>query len=86
MAPTGTWSANEARENLSASRAELHEAMRAGDGLRLGTIRQTHARLGELDLYGWILFIGKHEARHVQQAREIVEQIGALPRPAATTS
>ena len=86
VAPTGTWSANEARENLSASRAELHEAMRAGDGLQLGTIHQSHARLGELDLYGWILFIGKHEARHVQQAREIVEQVGASPRSVATAS
>lgn len=86
MAPTGTWSANEAREKLKASRAELHEAMRAGDGLQLGSIRHPHARLGELDLYGWILFIGKHEARHVMQAKEIVEQVGALPRPAALIS
>ncbi|MEO7713412.1 MAG: DinB family protein [Gemmatimonadaceae bacterium] len=86
VAPTGGWSPGEAREKLNTSRAELHAAMRAGDGLKLGSIRQTHARLGELDLYGWILFIGKHEARHVQQAREIVEQVGALPRPVATLS
>jgi hypothetical protein len=59
-----------------ASRAELHDAIRAADGLALGSIRQTHARLGELDLYQWILFVGEHEARHVQQAAEIAEQLG----------
>lgn len=85
VAPTGSWSASEAREKLGASRAELVGAMLAGDGLALGSIRHTHARLGELDLYGWILFIGKHEARHVQQAREIVEQVGEFRRSAATT-
>jgi uncharacterized damage-inducible protein DinB len=78
VAPTGTWTAAEAREKLEASRAELHEAIRAGDGLALGTVYQTHARLGELDLYRWILFVGEHEARHAQQAAEIVEQLGAI--------
>ena len=77
VAPSGGWSAEEARAKLTASRAELHDAIRAADGLALGSIHQTHARLGEIDLYKWILFVAEHEARHAQQAAEIAEQVGA---------
>jgi uncharacterized damage-inducible protein DinB len=77
VAPEGGWSPDESLEKLTASRAELHDAIRAGDGLALGSVHQTHARLGEIDLYKWILFVGEHEARHTQQAAEIVEQLGA---------
>ena len=77
VAPTGTWTADEAADRLATSRAELHEAIRAGDGLALGSVYQTHARLGEIDLYRWILFVGEHEARHVAHAAEIAEQLGA---------
>lgn len=80
VAPGGGWTPDQACEQLSASRAELHDAIRAADGLALGTIRHTHARLGELDLYGWILFVGEHEARHTQQAAEIAAQLGATAR------
>ena len=80
VAPAGTWSPDEAREKLATSRAELHEAIRAADGLALGSIRQTHARFGDLDLYTWILFVAEHEARHAQQAAEIAEQLGAVTR------
>jgi uncharacterized damage-inducible protein DinB len=76
VAPTGGWSPQEALDKLAASRAELHDAMTAGDGLALGSVYQTHARLGEIDVYRWILFIAQHEARHAQQAAEIVEQLG----------
>ena len=80
VAPSGTWSPDEAAEKLAASRAELHDAIDAGNGLALGSVYQTHARLGEIDLYKWILFVGEHEARHVQQAAEIAEQLGAAAR------
>ena len=80
VAPTGTWTAEQAAAQLAASRDELHQAMQDADGLALGTLRRTHARLGELDLYEWILFVGEHEARHVQQAAEIAEQLGATAR------
>jgi hypothetical protein len=78
VAPSGTWSPDEAAEKLATSRAELHDAILAGDGLALGSVYQTHARLGEIDLYRWILFVGEHEARHVQQVAEIAEQLGAV--------
>lgn len=80
VAPAGGWSPQEALDRLAASRAELHEAIRAGDGLALGSVYQTHARLGEIDLYRWILFVAEHEARHVQQAAEIVEQLALSAR------
>jgi hypothetical protein len=80
VAPTGQWSPEEALEKLTASRAELHDAIRAADGLALGSINQPHARLGEIDLYKWILFVGEHEARHAQQTAEIAEQLGASAR------
>jgi hypothetical protein len=80
VAPTGAWTGQQALEQLAASRAELHEAIRAADGLALGSIHQTHARLGEIDLYQWILFVAEHEARHAQQAAEIAEQLGVSAR------
>jgi hypothetical protein len=80
VAPTESWSPDQALQKLTASRAELHDAMRAADGLALGTVVQTHARLGEIDLYKWILFVGEHEARHAQQAAEIAEQLGTAAR------
>jgi hypothetical protein len=80
VAPTGTWSPEQALERLTASRAELHEAIRAADGLALGSIYQTHARFGDIDLYKWILFVAEHEARHVPQAEEIAEQLAASVR------
>jgi uncharacterized damage-inducible protein DinB len=80
VAPAGGWTPEEALDRLAASRAELYEAMQAGNGLALGSVYQTHARLGEIDLYRWILFVAEHEARHVQQAAEIVEQLGAPAR------
>ena len=75
--PTGGWSRERALEALGASRAELSAAIGVADGLALSTVRFTHLRFGELDLYQWILFIGQHEARHLSQANEIVEQLAA---------
>jgi hypothetical protein len=75
VAPTAGWTRAQALESLARSRATLHEGMRAADGLALCTVRAPHPRLGEIDLYQWILFIGQHEARHVPQAAEIVQQL-----------
>jgi uncharacterized damage-inducible protein DinB len=79
VAPTGTLSGEAARSAVDRSRAELREAIAAADGLALESLRHTHARVGELDLYQWILFVGQHEARHTAQVAEIVSQLGAAP-------
>lgn len=70
----------EPRENLEAgvvlgrldeSRAALHSAINAADGLALGQIIRTHPVLGDIDLYQWVEFVGEHEARHAQQIAEV---------------
>jgi uncharacterized damage-inducible protein DinB len=83
VAPTGSLSAEAARDAVERSRAELRLAIEAADGLALETVRHTHARLGEIDLYQWILFVGVHEARHAAQMAEIVSQLAAAPAPRA---
>lgn len=80
VVPTGGWTRAEALESLARSRATLHEGMRAAEGLALCTVRAPHPRLGEIDLYQWILFIGQHEQRHVAQAAEIAERLAAAVR------
>jgi uncharacterized damage-inducible protein DinB len=79
VAPTGALSSDEVRSAVDRSRAELREAIAAADGLALESVRFAHARLGDLDLYQWILFIGHHEARHTAQVIEIMTQLGAAP-------
>ena len=60
---------------LAESRAALDAAIASGDGLALGTIRHTHLRFGELDLYQWISFVAEHEKRHTAQLREVARQL-----------
>jgi hypothetical protein len=60
---------------LSESRAALNAAITSGDGLALGSIKHTHLRLGELDLYQWMLFVAGHEKRHTAQLREVARQL-----------
>jgi hypothetical protein len=80
VAPTGGWTREQALESLARSRATLHDGLRAAEGLALCTVKAPHPRLGEIDLYQWILFIGQHEQRHVQQAAEIAERLAATAR------
>ena len=60
---------------LAESRAALDAAIATGDGLALGTIRHTHLRFGELDLYQWLLFVAEHEKRHTAQLRDVARQL-----------
>jgi uncharacterized damage-inducible protein DinB len=60
---------------LAESRAALDAAIANGDGLALGSIRHTHMRFGELDLYQWLLFVAEHEKRHTAQLREVARQL-----------
>lgn len=75
VAPGGGWTREQALDALTASRADLMRAVADAEGLALGNVRYTHVRLGELDLYQWILFVGKHEERHTKQMLEIAEQL-----------
>jgi uncharacterized damage-inducible protein DinB len=64
--------APEVHEALRRSRAELHAALREGDGLALAEVTATHPGLGVINVYQWVLFIGQHEERHTRQVAEIV--------------
>lgn len=75
--PTENLGRETAERRLAESRAALLAAIENGDGLALGTIRHTHLRFGELDLYQWILFVGEHEARHTAQLRDVARQLVA---------
>ena len=60
---------------LTESRAALDAAMASGDGLALGSIKHTHLRFGEIDLYQGRLFVAEHEKRHTTQLREMARRL-----------
>ncbi|HUQ98099.1 MAG TPA: DinB family protein [Gemmatimonadaceae bacterium] len=63
---------------LAAARQSLREAATLADGLALGEIKHTHPIIGEIDLYQWIVFLGRHEARHI---RQIERTLNSFPAP-----
>jgi len=67
----------ETLEGLAVTRQALREAASSADGVALGEIKHTHAILGELDLYQWLIFLGQHEVRHRKQ---IERTLKSLPR------
>lgn len=67
--------APEVHQALRSSRADLHSALREGDGLALAEVTATHPSLGVINVYQWVLFIGQHEARHTRQVEEIVRRL-----------
>ncbi len=79
IVPSGTRSAAAAWPALVAARAGLKTAMTAGVGLALGEVTHPHPRFGPLSIYGWLAFVGAHEARHAAQIREIAAALAAVP-------
>ncbi len=69
--PTGTLSADEAWAALEEQRHVFRAMLLAADGLALGDVMIPHPRLGLLNVYQWVLFVGAHEGRHTAQVREI---------------
>jgi uncharacterized damage-inducible protein DinB len=57
----------EALEALARSRAELNAALAAVDGWALAEVVAPHPRLGPLNMYEWLIFLGQHERRHLAQ-------------------
>jgi uncharacterized damage-inducible protein DinB len=76
VAPRADARAPDVHDALRRSRADLHAALRDGDGLALDEITATHPALGVINLYQWVLFVGQHEARHTRQVEEIVRRLG----------
>jgi len=72
--------ADAALADLTAARAVLMEALRDGDGHDLASVKAMHPVLGEINVYQWAVFVGKHEMRHVAQVRATAAE---LARPAS---
>lgn len=66
---------SEALEGLESSREALRAAVVSANGLALGEIKHTHAILGELDLYQWLIFVGHHEVRHRKQIERTLQSL-----------
>lgn len=69
--PRGNLSADAAWDALAKRRSATRAMVVAADGLALGDVKSSHPRIGDLDLYQWLVFLGGHEARHTAQIREI---------------
>jgi hypothetical protein len=45
--------------------------MEEADGIDLGLLQFPHPVLGRIDMYQWILYLGKHERRHIAQIARV---------------
>jgi hypothetical protein len=81
--PRADADARTALASLAGSREALRAQLTAADGLALGRVTATHATLGELDLYQWVLFVGQHERRHARQICAIAQQLATGGAPLA---
>ncbi len=66
---------SEALRSLASSRRALKDAFIEGDGMDLSVITRPHLILGELNLYQWGIFVGKHEARHTRQIERTLHEL-----------
>lgn len=62
-------------EALDASRRALREALRDADGMNLGALTRLHPVFGELNIYQWALFVGKHDERHTLQIQRTLREV-----------
>lgn len=60
-------------ENLNASRRRLHETFESLKDYDLSSINFPHPFFGAWNMYNWLLFIGKHERRHLAQIEAVLE-------------
>jgi hypothetical protein len=81
--PSGSIDAATAWVRLEQERIRLRQVVMAADGLALGELTAPHARLGPLNLYQWLIFLGAHEGRHALQIREVGEALAAQERAQA---
>jgi hypothetical protein len=66
---------DEALRSLADSRQALRDALIEGDGMALSAIKRPHPVFGELNLYQWVLFVGKHEERHTRQIERTLRDV-----------
>ena len=64
--------ATAAIERLRASHAELRALLETADGYALTDVMARHQIFGELDMYEWLIFLSRHEQRHVAQLNRTI--------------
>jgi DinB superfamily len=74
--PQGGLGVEAALATLTERRQAVREMLLAADGLALGEVVIEHPRLGPLNVYQWLVFLGAHEGRHTLQIREAAAALG----------
>ncbi|MFN2564990.1 MAG: DinB family protein [Gemmatimonadaceae bacterium] len=77
--PTGVLAPHAAWSELEATRRILRAALVEADGLALSELVLPHPRLGPLNVYQWVVFVGAHESRHAAQVREVGRMLERSP-------
>jgi len=73
--PKSVLSMTEALAALARSREGLRHAMSEADGWALEKVVAPHPRLGVLDMYQWLVFLGRHERRHLAQIERTIAAV-----------
>ncbi len=77
--PSGTLTCDEAMEKLRSVRARVLQGVQKANGLDLTKATFPHPFFGPINGYQWLLLIGQHELRHVNQMRKSVQQLTGAP-------
>lgn len=81
--PTGALTTADAMEKLRAIRARVLEGVNKANGLDLAKATYPHPFFGPLTGYEWLLLIAQHELRHLNQMKQDVQKLTALPAAVA---
>jgi hypothetical protein len=73
--PKAVLSKSEALAALARSRESLRHAMGEADGWALETVVAPHPRLGTINMYQWLVFLGAHERRHLAQIERTIAAV-----------
>jgi hypothetical protein len=73
--PKAVLAKSEALAALALSRESLRHAMAEADGWALEKVVAPHPRLGTLDMYQWLVFVGHHERRHLAQIERAIAAV-----------
>lgn len=67
---------DELKTKLTATHSALHELAEQAPEELLAVKSYPHPVFGEMSLTQWIPFVGYHELRHIEQIKEVKEQLG----------
>lgn len=73
--PKTVLSLPEAVAALALSRESLRHAMAEADGWALEIVVAPHPRLGTINMYQWLVFLGRHESRHLAQIERTIAAV-----------